>query len=86
MMGTGEIVYEKGYASPQRPPKISCRHNWMKELGSEVAGSGENSKQTRRKPKIQLLEQGDLFRQSNHPVQMLRKSTNVTYLTAKAPT
>ena len=84
-METEEIKNEKVFASLRPPPKISLKHDWMKELGSEVAGSGENSKQTRRKPKIQLSEQGDLFRQSDHPVRVLRKSTNVTYLTAKAP-
>ena len=31
-----------------------------------------------------MLEQGDLFRQSNHLVRVLRKSTNVSYLAAKA--
>ena len=40
MMETGEIVYEKVYASPRPPPKISFEDNWMKELGSEVAGDG----------------------------------------------
>ena len=37
MMGSGEIIYEKVYASPPPPPKISIKDNWMKELGSEVA-------------------------------------------------
>ena len=36
-METGEVKYEKVYASPRRPPKISLIHDWMKELGSEVA-------------------------------------------------
>ena len=43
MMETGEIIYEKVYASPRPPPKISFKDNWMKDLGSEVAGDGENS-------------------------------------------
>ena len=30
-------MYEKVYASPRPPPKISLKHDWMKELGSEVA-------------------------------------------------
>ena len=38
-METGEIIYEKVYESPRPPPKISIKDNWMKELGSEVAGS-----------------------------------------------
>ena len=36
-MGTGEVIYEKICASPRPPPKISLKkHDWMKELGSEV--------------------------------------------------
>ena len=35
--GTGEVIYEKVYTSPRPPPKISLKHDWMKELGSEVA-------------------------------------------------
>ena len=38
MIETGEIISEKVYASPRIPPKISCKDNWRKELGSEVAG------------------------------------------------
>ena len=30
------VIYEKVYASPRPPPKISLKHDWMKELGSEV--------------------------------------------------
>ena len=36
-METEEVIYEKVFASPRLPPKISLRHDWMKELGSEVA-------------------------------------------------
>ena len=36
-MEIGEVIYEKVYASPRPPPKISLKHDWMKELGSEVA-------------------------------------------------
>ena len=45
-METGEIIYEKVYASPRPPPKISFEDNGMKEFGSEVAGGGEDSQQT----------------------------------------
>ena len=38
MMETGEIIYEKVFASPRPPPKMSFKDNWMKELDSEVAG------------------------------------------------
>ena len=40
-METGEIKYEKVFESPRMPPKISMRHDWMKELGSEVARQAE---------------------------------------------
>ena len=49
-METGEIVYEKLYESPRPPPRISFKDNWMKELGSEVAGHGESSQQTQPNP------------------------------------
>ena len=41
MMKSGEVVYEKVYASFQRPLKISIKDNWMKEFGSEVVGGGK---------------------------------------------
>ena len=41
MMGSGEIIYEKVYMSPRPPTKISLKHDWMKELGSEVAQRSE---------------------------------------------
>ena len=40
-METGEIIYEKVYAAPRPPPKISWKHDWMKDLGSEVARQPE---------------------------------------------
>ena len=40
-METGAIIHEKEYSSPRPPPKISFQNNWMKELGSEVAGDDE---------------------------------------------
>ena len=46
-METGEIIYEKVYASPRPPPKISLKHDWKKELGSEVALQAEVSQPTR---------------------------------------
>ena len=54
-METGENIYEKVYASLRRPPKNSFKDNWMKELGSEVAGGSEDSQQTQPKSKTQLL-------------------------------
>ena len=34
-MKTGEVLYEKVYMSPRPPPKISLKHEWKRELGSE---------------------------------------------------
>ena len=36
-METGEVIFEKVYASPRPPPKISLKHDWKRELGSEGA-------------------------------------------------
>ena len=36
-METEEIIYDTVNASPRPLPKISLKHDWMKELGSEVA-------------------------------------------------
>ena len=58
LMETGEIIYEKVYASPRPPPKISFKYNWMKELGSEVAGGSENSQQTQPKTKHPIVRTG----------------------------
>ena len=43
-METGEVIYEKVYASPRPPPKISLKHDWMKELGSEDARQPQKKK------------------------------------------
>ena len=86
MMGTGEITYEKVYASPRPPPKISFSRlldekNWVQKL-LEVVKTPNKPNQ---RPKIQLVEQGDLFWQSNHPVRVPQEIENVSYLGAKAP-
>ena len=43
------IIYEKVYASPRPSPKISLKHDWMKDLGSAVAGHGERVQPTQPK-------------------------------------
>ena len=40
-MKTGEVLYEKSYMSPRPPPKISLKHEWKRELGSEQAQRAE---------------------------------------------
>ena len=36
-MKTGEVSNEKAYMLPRPPPKISLKHEWKRELGSEHA-------------------------------------------------
>ena len=36
-METGEEKYENVYMSPRPPPKISLKHDWKREMGSEHA-------------------------------------------------
>ena len=55
-METEEVTYEKVDASPRLPPKISLKHDWMKELGSEVA----------RQPEREVARQTQSF-QPNQP-------------------
>ena len=40
-MKTGEDLYEKVFMSPRPPPKISLKHEWKRELGSEHAQRAE---------------------------------------------
>ena len=54
MMESGEIIYERVYASPPPPPKVSFKDNWMKELDSDVAGSSKDNQRIQPKLKTQL--------------------------------
>ena len=56
-METGEVIYEKVYKSPRPPPKISLKHDWKRELGSEHAHH----------PEGQVVQQSRSF-QSNQPI------------------
>ena len=56
-METGEVIYEKVSASPRPPPKISLKHDWKRELGSEDA----------QRPEGQVVQQFKSF-QSNQPI------------------
>ena len=53
-MASGEIIHEKAYVSPQPPPTISFKDNWMKELDSDIAGSSKDTQRIQPKPKTQL--------------------------------
>ena len=56
-METGEVIYEKVYMSPRPPPKISLKHDWKRELGSEDA----------QRPEGQVVQQSRSL-QSNQPI------------------
>ena len=60
MMEIGEIIYDTVHASTRRPPKISFKDNWMKDLGSEVAGCSQNSQHTQPKFKNPIVRTGRL--------------------------
>ena len=85
MMGSGEVIYEKVYASPRPPPKISFIDNWMKELGSEVAGGGKESQQTQPKTKNPTVRTGKLVLSEQQSGSNVQEIENVSNLTAKAP-
>ena len=53
-METGEVIYETENMSPRPPPKISLKHEWKRELGSEHA----------QRPEVQLSRSF----QSNQPI------------------
>ena len=73
---TSEVIYEKVYASPRPPPKISLKHDWMKELGSvkarqpegEVARQAKSSQpsQKNRKPDHDRTGRPVVCRDENH--------------------
>ena len=85
MMETGEIIYEKVYASPRPPPKISCKDDWTKELDSEVAGGNADSQQIKPKSKTQLSRTVRLVSEQP-PGLLLRRSEKMSCLAAKAQT
>ena len=56
---TGEFLYEKVYMSPRPPPKISLKHEWKRELGSEVARQQEG--EVARQPEGEVARQAKFF-------------------------
>ena len=81
-METGEVIHEKVYASLCPPPKISLKHDWMKEFGSEVA----------RQPDGEVVQQSKVLNQANQfqiQTQIMVERGNplfaVTKVTRKVP-
>ena len=56
-MEIGEVTYETVYMSPRPPPKMSLKHDWKRELGSEDA----------QRPEGQVVQQSRSS-QSNQPI------------------
>ena len=54
-METGEVIYEKVFMSLRPPPKISLKHDWKRELGSEVA----------QRPEGQVVQQSRISNRTN---------------------
>ena len=84
-METGEIVYEKVYASPRPPPMISFKDNWMKKLGSEVAGHDESSQQTQPKTPNPIVRTGRPVATEPLSRSSVQEIDNVSYLAARVP-
>ena len=88
MMGSGEVIYEKVHASPRPPPKFFLKHDWMKELGSEVvrqpegevAQQSKSSQSSQPNPNPYHDRTGNpLFTlKEEHPI--LRKSKHVLFV------
>ena len=85
MMGSGEVIYEKVYASPLPPPKTSFEDNWMKELGSEVAGGGKDPQQTQPKTQHPIVRTRRPVLSEQQSDSSVQEIENVSNLTAKAP-
>ena len=86
MMETGEIIYEEVYASHRPPSKISFEDNWMKEIGSEVAGGSEDSQQTQPRSKTQLLSTERRVKSEQPSGSLTQEIEKMSCLAANAPT
>ena len=58
-MKSAEIIYQKVYVSPQPPPKISFKDNWMCDLDSDVAGSSKDNQRIQPKTKNPIIKNGE---------------------------
>ena len=85
MMKSGEVMYEKVYASPLPPPTISFNDTWMQKLGSEVAGGGKDSQQTQPKTKNPIVRTGRLVLSEQQSGSSVQEIENVSNVTADAP-
>ena len=90
-METGEVIYEKVYASPRPPPKIPFEDNWMKKLDSEVARQpeGEVARQAKSSQSTQpiqtqiMIERRDPLFALKEERPVLKKPKHVSLVTAR---
>ena len=76
-METEEIIFEKVYETPRLPPKISLRHDWMKELGPEVARQAEVNQHTQPTGSSTPFYEVDIdFRVSGLPHAVVKQAEN----------
>ena len=66
-------------------PKTSFKDNWMKELGSEVAGSSKDPQRTQPKTKNPIVRTGRLVLSEQQSSSSAQEIQNVSNLAAKAP-
>ena len=59
--------------------------NWMKKLGSEVAGGGKDSQQTQPKNENPIVRTGRPVLSEQQSGSSVQEIENVSYLAAKAP-
>ena len=73
-METGEVMYEKVYMSPRPPPKISLKHEWKRELGSEIARRPEGEVPDKQKVPNQPNQiQTQIMTERRDPLFVLKK-------------
>ena len=70
-METGVVLYEKVYMSPRLPPKISLKHEWKRELGSEVARQPEG--EVARQPEGEVARQAKIFQPTQPTLNPIRE-------------
>ena len=91
MMKSGEVRYDKVFASPLPPPKISFKKKKQLDEGiwsrscSEVAGGGKDSQQTQPKTQNPIVRTGTPVLSEQQSSSSVQEIENVPNVTAKAP-
>ena len=75
----------KSFCVPSTSSKDFLQDNWMKKLGSEVAGGGKDSQQTQPKTKNPIVRTGKPVLSEQQSGSSVQEIENASKLTAKAP-